>query len=159
MSAVPTTRELSMAEWLRPDLAMDLAMRLRPTKDVAEKYGLTVSELQLLLNFPAFRQMVADAKSVWASDMNAEQRVRAKAALAVEDTIPDLHGIVVDNMADPRHRSDAFSKLARVAQLDAPPAAGGAGGQFSLVINMPGEGSKPATTITAPVVHLPPSDD
>lgn len=138
-------RKLNCAEWLKPNLAMELAAGLRPAAQIAERYGLTPQDLRELLGYPPFRAMVRDARQTWTNDMNAEQRVRAKAALAVEDTIPDLHGIIVDSSVRPRERNDAFAKLARVAQLDAPPMAGVTGSNFSVTINLPG--GEPITVV------------
>lgn len=147
----PKERTLNIADWLKPELAMELAAKLQPVEVICLRYGLSTHDLQQLLEYPAFRAMVRQAKETWSSDMNAEQRVRAKAALAVEDTIPDLHGIVVDEKVQPRQRSDAWAKLARVAQLDAPPAPGGSGGQYNLTINLPGSDT---IAVSAPVIDL-----
>ena len=137
MAAVPNPIDVPV-ENLMNKLAAELAAGLSPTKDIAKRYMLTVSQLARLMKDTQFRAMYKEAKTLWESDTNSRQRIRVKAAMALEDSILPIYSIIHNENSPPPAKIDAFKQLAVLA--DAVPRADKGGGQlgdkFSVTINL-----------------------
>lgn len=103
-----------------PELARDIVCGLDGATNLATTYGLTATQWQVLQNWPAFRQMVAEANEELAGSAGTAERARRKAALAISELgVQDMATIVGDPKANQRDRIAAFSELKDVAMLGA----------------------------------------
>jgi len=118
-------------------LAIELAVQLRPVNELLIAYSTTRSELAVKLKDKMFRDMVKQAKRLWASDLSIKERIRLKSQVLVEDSLLSIFSIVhnADNAIPAK--LDAFKQLARVAEVDAPERSkGDSGTRFTVEINL-----------------------
>ena len=140
--------QLSMA------LAMEIASGLAKPSEIFSRYGYTRQEASRMLQHPAFQQMLREAKANWSSDNNAEERIRLKAKLALEELLlphfnlarsPDTPGAV---------RNEAmktFERLSGLAATNARGETGPVGERFVVNINL-GDTPDRKVTISAPAI-------
>lgn len=121
---------------LQAHIASELAAGLSDPDAIKARYQISDEKWESLRKNPIFRKMVADAIEKFQGDLNAKERIRLKAAIATEDTIVPLYGMVYDESLPAASRIEAQKQLSRMAGTDrsAEDGAGGGGG-FKLVIN------------------------
>ena len=128
-------------------LAWELAADIADVPTLLSRYGISLADFKNKLKDPMFRQAIREAKSIWKSDLNTQQRVRVKAALLVEDSLLDVFAIVKSESQPAAARLEAFEKLVKTADLA--PKAGSKdqsnAGAFKINIIL---GDKPAETVT-----------
>ncbi len=125
---------------LTHQLATEMATGLYSIADVGEKFGLSASKLKRIAKSPHFKRIYAEAKALWDSDGNVQERVRRKSALLLEDSILPMYSIIHNNELAPAARIEAFAKLRSTADME--PTKGGDGTvkeNFTLNINIGGE--------------------
>ena len=98
-------------------LVWELVAQISPTSEVLARYGLTPQDLRSKLKDRMFRSAYREARTLWHSDMNVEQRIRLKAKYMIEDSILDLFKILKDPNTPSNVKLEAFSTLAKVAEL------------------------------------------
>lgn len=125
-----------------PALAADLVLRLRPVKDILDRYEMTQADLKRLLANPQFRTLCNEARQKWTSDLSAGDRVKLKAAIIAEDVLPTIHGMIVSGSTPAPARVDAFKTVNRLAQLDTPEKSGAESGRFVINIRLGGDSSE-----------------
>ena len=88
--------------------------------DVADNYGLTPDELNLLLTLPAMKELIAAEKArIHDLGVNAGARIRAEAlASSLQET---LYRRALNGQTDDRQAVQLLSILMRSAGTDAPP--------------------------------------
>lgn len=115
-------------------LAWEIAAEISPIKDILTRYGLTTGEFQTKLKDKLFRSAIREAKILWKSDINVEQRIKLKARFLVEDSLLDIFAIIKNENMAAAPKLEAFEKLMRAADV-VPRARSGDG-------NNPGTGFK-----------------
>lgn len=136
-------------------LIWELVANITPPADVLVRYGLTPADLAAKKNDKMFVAAFKEAKALWASDLNVQQRIRIKAALLTEDTLMDIFMIAKNPDMNAQYRLEASKHLA--AMGDALPKKGGEGGGgagFKLTINM-GDNSPRSVTIDGHALPAP----
>lgn len=128
-------------------IAWELAAEITPVPDILVRYGITAHDFKKKLSDPMFRQAIREAKSIWKSDLNVQQRIRMKAAFLVEDSILDVFAIVKNESQGATARLDAFKKLLETADIMPTKQVGNAStaGAFRINIML---GDSPAQTVT-----------
>lgn len=116
--SLPQVINNSKPDDLSARLAFDLAARLRPLPDILDQYGLTEDALKTLLRTPAFANMVKEAKQVWASEMNAIERIQTKSRIALEELIPDIYQTAASMDMSVPARMEASKLLAKLSGFD-----------------------------------------
>ncbi len=96
-------------------LAFDLAAELHEPQDVFAKHGMSIQEGVDLLNQPWFQNMVRQAKQDWNTITNAKERIKAKASLALEESIVTMYGMIEDKNIPAAARVAAFKELKDVS--------------------------------------------
>lgn len=135
-------------------LAMELAMQLAPINDILDRHGLTVADLRFKLSNPLFRRVYQDTKRVWESDLGAEERIRIKAMMLVEDSLLQVYSILHSHDTAPQARIDAFKQLSKVAGVDQSGKGGDAAGtKVSITFNI--EPDKPPVMLEAVAQAIP----
>jgi hypothetical protein len=118
-------------------LASEIASDLVDLKDILERHQITNAHLQVLTQQTEFNQMLEEFTRDWKHPMNVKERIRLKAALAIEDGLSDMYHIFRNTDLAPAARLDAYKQL--VTLSDTAPrreAEGAAGSGFSIVINV-----------------------
>lgn len=98
-------------------IAWELAAEITPVPEVLARYGITPADFKKKLKDPMFRIAIREAKSIWKSDLNVQQRIRMKAAFLVEDSILDVFAIIKNESQGATARLDAFKKLLETADI------------------------------------------
>ncbi len=124
---------------MRPRLAAELAAGLLPIGDILTRFDLTKQQLGKLLADPGFRRAIVDYREQWRDAGNARERIRVKAALAVEEGLIELYNMYINPELNPSARLDAYKQLVTLSATapvkDVPE---NSGPQFSVTFNIPG---------------------
>lgn len=121
-------------------LIADLVANIRQPADILAQYGITVEQLASKMRSPLFFGHFRDTQRLWNSDMNAQQRIRAKAAFILEDTLPQLHKIASGQQVPVNAKLAAIEQLTKISTVAHVPKEASAGGEkHSIVINIGGD--------------------
>jgi hypothetical protein len=127
-------------------LIVDLVANIRFQADVLKQYGLTDKQLAAKMLNPGFAAHFRATQAAWNSDMNAQERIRLKAAFILEDSLPDLGRIVKNPQTPVNAKLAAIESLTKISTVANVPkqADGGGGEKHSITINI-GGGREPVT--------------
>jgi len=142
-------------EFLRhkaPHLARDLAMQLAPEDHLAAQWGLEKHQWDVLKTSPHFTALVRRATEELASPDGLAEKIRRKAALAIEDGLVDVVGIMTSQAISPSVRMQAFGELKELAGLTKNATAQGAAGVSGPIIQINFGGGDTGKTITVGTV-------
>lgn len=92
-------------------------MQLGTGESLAKHWGLTPNEWVALQNMPVFVDMVRRATEETASPDGLIEKIRRKAALAVDSGVVDVVSIMVSNTTSASLRLQAFGELRELAGL------------------------------------------
>lgn len=135
-------------------LARDLAMQLGTGEDLAKHWGLTPAEYATLVQMPVFTEMVRRATEELASPDGLAEKIRRKAAMAVESGMVDVVSIMVNPQASASLRLEAFSELKELAGLTKNATQQGAAGVSGPIIQINFGDHAPTKSITVgPVIE------
>lgn len=98
-------------------LIADLVANIRFQTDVLKQYGLTENQLAAKMLNPAFAAHYRDTQRLWNSDMNAQERIRAKAAFLLEDSLPELSRIAKNPQAPVAAKLGAIEQLTKISTV------------------------------------------
>lgn len=133
-------------------LAYELAAKLRPAKDVFDQFGVSPAEAKALMANPQFQALYKEARAIWNSTDGTKSRIRAKAAMLVEDSLIEMYRMVHSVDTAPPAKIDAFKQIVAVADM-APKKEGGVEGPaFSITLNLGGE--IPSQTLTLETAEI-----
>lgn len=126
-------------------LIADLVGNIRFQKDVLAQYGLTEKDLAAKMLNPGFAAHYRETARLWNSDMNTQERVRAKAAFILEDSLPELARIAKGSQTPVNAKLAAIEQLTKISTVaNVPKQAEGGGEKHSITINI-GGGREPVT--------------
>lgn len=119
-------------------LIWELVAKISTPQDIIDRYGLTATDLEAKFKDKMFAAAFREAKGLWNSDMNVQQRIKFKSGLLLEDSLVDLMLIIKDPKQLTSAKLEATKQLGQLSQTINPKtqADGGGGSQFKLVINM-----------------------
>lgn len=75
-------------------LIADLVAKLRKPEDILRQYGLTKDDLVAKTRNPEWASRYREMSATWNSDQNLRERIRAKAAYLLEDSLVPLFNII-----------------------------------------------------------------
>ena len=136
--------QINVAE-LSAALAADLAAELYDQETVFRNHGLSMEVGQALLGQPWFKAMVEQAKRDWDALDNVRDRIRAKAQIALEESIPTVYGIIADKNTPGAARVAAFKEMKEIAGMGAKEPAEGGAGFIPIQIFLDGREAPPIT--------------
>lgn len=127
-------------------IAWEIAAEISDIPAICTRYGLSLSDFKKKLKDPMFRQAIREAKGLWKSDLNVQQRIRLKASFLVEDSLLDIFAIIKNENQAAAAKLEAFEKLMKTADLTpkAKPSEATAAG-FKVIINL---GDLPSQQVT-----------
>jgi hypothetical protein len=98
-------------------LIWELVAEISSPAEVLARYGLTPADLKAKNKDKMFRAAYQEARNLWKSDLNAEDRIKVKARAMVEDGLVDIFQILKNIDGVPQLRLEAFEKLMKVGDL------------------------------------------
>jgi hypothetical protein len=98
-------------------LAWELAAEISPVQDILKKFGITPTEFKVKLRDKMFRTAIREAKTLWKSDLNVQQRIKLKASFLVEDSLLDIFKLIKNENSAATAKLEAFEKLMRAGDL------------------------------------------
>lgn len=125
---------------LNAHIAAELAAGLSDAAAVRDRYGISLEQWEVLKRSPVFRKMLAEAVQKLRGDLNAGNRIQAKADIVLEDAIPVYDQMIHREDISAQARIDAGKLLAQLAGRTQKQGEGGVapGGGFTLNINIGG---------------------
>lgn len=121
-------------------MAQDLACKIYPADEIAARYGFAdkAALRAWIAAHPDFYPYVKRLQALNESDENVLERIKQKAAHALEDALPELHSIAKDPNTGAKEKIEAIKVKARLSGADAyvqPPKEGQGGGGGGQVLN------------------------
>lgn len=100
-------------------LAADLAADLYEREIIFTNHGMSLAQGLELLGQPWFKAMVEQARRDWDALDNTKDRIKTKAQIALEDSIPTVYGIITDKNTPGAARVAAFKEMKEIAGMGA----------------------------------------
>jgi hypothetical protein len=120
-------------------LATEIAKDIEDPKTLRERLGFSAEDYIELCETRTFKTMLDQAISEWHGASNTHKRVRLKAAVNIENSMPAMYKAMVDQTEPLSSRVKAFEIMARVGGLGNPdPVMPGVGSAFQLTIHLNG---------------------
>jgi hypothetical protein len=139
-------------------LAAELAAGLMSKEEIMSRFGLTKPQLAKIVKDQHFRTLYKEAKAIWGGTGNVKERIRAKAALLLEDSLLPLYAMIHNLDCSPTARIEAFTKLMVVSDMQ-PQKGADAEGKEGFTLNISFGGQKKSVTIDSkPAKGLESSD-
>lgn len=142
-------------------IAVEVAAGMHTEDEIPDAFNIPHQEWQRIRGTEDWERAYLRAYSEVGGSDNSLKRIRMKAALAVEDSIPTIYGIIHDVDATSTARMEAFKQLATVAGADprSNQHAAATGSGFAVTINIGGgeevtiSGSYTASNIADDLPH------
>lgn len=125
-------------------LIWELVANISPPAEVIARYGLSANGLRAKMRDKMFLTAFKEAKSIWTSDLNVEERVKVKSRFMVEDGLADVFAIMKNETHIPQLRLEAFEKLMKAGDLGPKKNSEGGTRPFSIVMQF----SDPSKKVT-----------
>ncbi len=136
MTALVITRE---DETRLRDLAQGIAKDIEEVETLLARLGFTLDDYRELISTRAFRQMLNEALQEWQGANNTHKRVKLKAAVNVELSLPHFYHAMNDPKEPLASKVKALEIMARIGQVGNPePVAASSGNAFNLTIQLTG---------------------
>jgi hypothetical protein len=101
-------------------LAYELATTLYPPEYVFSQFGITQAFFaDSIANRPDFIAYYNEARAVWHSTDNAQQRFAKKAHIVLEEFLPECHRLLMDPHTNPQAKATFAQWLSKVSGADA----------------------------------------
>ncbi|HEY5214048.1 MAG TPA: hypothetical protein VIJ38_13610 [Acidobacteriaceae bacterium] len=97
-------------------LILDLVARLRTPETILSHWGLTKDDLVARANNPEWAARYREQSAFWNSDVNLRERIRAKAAYLLEDSLVPLFKIVTSDKSTAA-KLEAIEKLIKISTV------------------------------------------
>jgi hypothetical protein len=98
-------------------LIWELVSNISSKEEVLARHGLDAKALAARTRNPMFRSAYQEAKRLWSSDLNVQERIRLKASYMLEDSLPDLFKIIKDDSQPGAAKLEAIEKLGKLSQV------------------------------------------
>jgi len=148
MSTTPTT--FVITERTIVAVSRALALDLYPIDEILRTYNLSHDDFTQVRNSVVFKRCFEDAVLAWNDANSAEERLRVKALIMLEEWLPDLNSDLTDRASPLSSRIRGGELLMKLAGVDQSRVAEhGLGERFSVTINM---GEKTSKIIDAQVL-------
>lgn len=99
-------------------MVAELAAKIQEPADILDRYNLSAEEFKELSKTDAFKSAYKECKQFWDSDANIKERIAAKAAFMLEDSLLELHTIFHDGTKNGTIRLDAFKQMTVLAKVN-----------------------------------------
>lgn len=98
-------------------LAREIAADLRSLPDILVHFNVTDDQFDRIKLLPRFNAYLEQHRAEWDSVSNTHERTRLKAAMLVEDWLPEAHRRIHDNKENLNAKTELAKLLARLAGM------------------------------------------
>lgn len=130
-------------------LARDLAQDIFEPDQIRKSHNLNPEQFEQILEDPSFQKMLREMVLDWQSASGTAERVKVKAATAVEVALDSFFQDVTDRSIPLAQRTDALKALMKLGELgerdNVLGAALGGGVSININLGLPGQGQPPKT--------------
>ena len=142
-------------------LARDLAQDIFEPDQIRQFHNLSQEQFEHILDDPYFQKMLREMILDWQSASGTAERVKVKAATAVEVALDSFFQDITDRAIPLTHRVDALKALMKLGELGEKESAFGgsasSGVSISINLGIPGQG-QPPKTVTIEAGPEPPEE-
>ena len=118
-------------------LVRELAIGIQPIEDILKLIEMTPEQYELVRNTDRFKTLYEDAVVAWGAATNAQERLKLKSAVALEDFVTELYGRLHDRAEPLNHKVEGAKLLARIAGVGVGPTQNETSGEkFTVTINL-----------------------
>lgn len=117
-------------------VARGLALDIYPLDQILEAAEVQLRDFNKWQTNPRFIEYLTTERDAWQSAGNTPERAKLKAGILVEEFMIQAHSELHDKKTPLNQRVELFKQLCKVAGMETSTPAGGAGGGFSLQINI-----------------------
>jgi hypothetical protein len=128
-------------------LIADLVANLRPADAILRHYGLTKEDIAAKSRNPEWAARYRQIEQQWNSDQNLRERIRAKAAFLLEDSLVPLMKII-SGQASHASKLEAIEKLIKISTVAHVPKDEGHQTEARRIILNIGAGVGPITVVS-----------
>lgn len=130
-----TTSPLLNTQAIR--IARELAMDIRPLDKILDAHGVNFDEWERISHSEHFKKILLDEITSWNSAANTHERVKLKAAAAVEEWLPELFAKMHDPDETLNAKIEGGKLMAKLAEMGMTNGnVSGGSEKFSVTINM-----------------------
>lgn len=137
---------------------MELVANLRPRRDILVRYNLTENDIVAKARNPEWNSRFREVSQIWNSDQNFKERIAAKAAFLLEDSLVHVYKIISSQGSTAQAKLAAVEQLTKISGVaakssDNAPAAGGTritinfGGAAPVTLNAEKDNDRVVATI------------
>lgn len=138
-------------------LAREIAMDLRPLKDILEHHQIDQPTFEKLKRQPYFSRVLAAEVEAWQSAVNTSERVRLKSQAMMEELLPDLYKRMVAPKEDLMKVVKGAELVAKLANLGESDGKINPSDKVVITINMGAERLQVAKQVTPQVIDHEPT--
>jgi hypothetical protein len=136
---------------------IELAAAMEPVPDILTRYNVSMETYRRMMTTPAIRETIRDARARFTSLGNTAARIKVKAQLLLEMSLPEIWDIVSDPSIGAAARVAAFGSIKSLTGLEKPEVEPVAA-KFSLTINV-APGSEPDVHVSPETITVPFEDE
>lgn len=133
MQALVSPSEIKLLQ-----LARDIAADIQSLDIILETHKVSAEEWDHIKAVPRFQQFLAAEAAAWNSASNTHERVRLKAASAIEEWLPEAYAMMHSPSELLTAKTEVAKLVAKIAGMGLPSAQGDTndGSRFSVTINL-----------------------
>lgn len=98
---------------------MELVANLRPRKDILSRYHLTENDIVAKARNPEWAGRFREVSQIWNSDKNFKERIAAKAAFLLEDSLVHVYKIITGQGVTAQAKLQAVEQLTKISGVAA----------------------------------------
>lgn len=98
---------------------MELVANLRPRKDILVRYRLTETDIVAKSRNPEWSARYNEVHQIWNSDKNFKERIAAKAAFLLEDSLVHVYRIISSQGSTAQAKLQAVEQLTKISGVAA----------------------------------------
>jgi len=129
-------------------IAREIAINIMPLEAILESQGVSLREWEEAQRSPRLREFLSEEIALWHGSPNTQERVKLKAAAAIEEWMPTLFTRVNNRNESLAAVVEGGKFLARLAGMGEKTTAAETGERFQLTINIGKDDTTKITTIT-----------
>ncbi len=159
VNTTPTILNFDPDDATAQALISDLSMGMHKYSTIAQRYGLTMTQLYEFVKIPEVRRRIKSKKAIWESDDNLPERNKRYYATITLEAAPVVDRLLHNPATPPGHLIKAIEVSGRLGGVDVKPNANDTGPvaeRFSVVFQFSHGASEKFTVLNEPA---PPTID
>lgn len=116
-SSYPTVPSAVHDEIKLVKLAREVAMGIKPLKQVVEEFGISTAEWVVISQNAWFNQILSAEIEAWGAAQNTAERVKLKSASMIEEFLPEAYKRLNDRSENLNHKVELLKTVVNLSQL------------------------------------------